>query len=158
MMSKTCLVLLFVAQLCVSCKGDGGERNATPTGTPTKAPESAKPAPKDELVVSPVMQAFVKDFHGAPASLVAALKKYGPSHPELVDKEKDTYAGTIAFMRDLKNARVTGKKAEGKRECYVVSAEEFPDDPDEHTLRRFKVCIEGGEVVSLGTMVHGGSL
>lgn len=141
-------ITAFAIGLCFGCDNEPPPEAAKETPTPTQ----------QQLVVSPAMQQFTATFKGNPDALAAVLKKHSPSHPELLDKDGETYGGTIAFMRDLKNCKVTDQKMVGSKDCYILSGEEFPEDPEEHTLHNLKVCWDGGEVVSLNSMTFGSSL
>ena len=122
-------------------------------GSTEKAAE--KPS-KPALEISADMKKFVAEFVGKPEALHKVLQKYGKDHPELWDENAEAY--TLTFVRDLKNPKVVAARAIDGESCYAMAAEEFPDNPEEHTLLSFKVCWKDGQLVRLAELTYGQEL
>lgn len=115
--------------------------DATPSAS---APEGDAPADADadadasKVEVSPEMQAFLDDFQGDTEAVKAAVSSRAVD-PEAIFDDTHHMVG-VNFLKELKNPKVVQRQDGAEGPCYAVTGDEFPDDPDEHTLHKFKIC------------------
>ncbi|MCA9493618.1 MAG: hypothetical protein KC621_26985 [Myxococcales bacterium] len=125
-------------------------------GMPVQVTEATTTAPSAGASVAPEMAAFLEAFQGDTKAVMGAVEA-AAADPNTIFDDRDHLVG-VPYLKELKNPVLLKQAERDGRDCYSVRGDEFPDDPDEHTIHQYEICWKDAKIVHLEEVPFGREL